>query len=149
MELAFASEDNEFREQVRTWLAENAPKDRRPRIGVPMREYDLAWQRKQFDAGWAGIAWPVEYGGRGLSLSQQLIWHEEYARTGMAPIDSRFVGLAHAGPTLMARATPEQQSAHLRPILRGDVVWCQGFSEPEAGSDLASLRTRAEVDGDQ
>ncbi len=114
-----------------------------------MREFDLAWQRVQWDAGWAGIAWPEEYGGRGLSLIQQLIWFEEYARTGLPAIDSRFVGLSHAGPTLIARASDEQKAAHLRPILRGDVLWCQGFSEPEAGSDLASLRTRAEVDGDE
>ncbi len=114
-----------------------------------MRDYDLVWQRRQYDAGWAGIGWPEQYGGRGLSLAQQLIWHEEYARTGLPPIDSRFVGLAHAGPTLMARATEEQRAYHLPRILRGDVVWCQGFSEPEAGSDLASLRTKAVVDGDQ
>ncbi|MDQ1679537.1 MAG: hypothetical protein QOI42_396, partial [Frankiaceae bacterium] len=73
----------------------------------------------------------------------------EYAKLGMPPIDARFVGLSHAGPTLIARADHEQQAAHLAPILRGDVVWCQGFSEPEAGSDLASLRTRAVVDGDE
>jgi alkylation response protein AidB-like acyl-CoA dehydrogenase len=113
-----------------------------------MRDHDLAWQRLQFEAGWAGIAWPVEYGGQGLSLTQQLIWHEEYARTGLIPLDSRFVGLAHAGPTLIARARDDQRAAHLPAILSGDVVWCQGFSEPEAGSDLASLRTRAIVDGD-
>jgi alkylation response protein AidB-like acyl-CoA dehydrogenase len=149
MDLAFSKEENDFRDEVRTWLAENAPTERRPRFGTAMREFDLAWQRKQYEAGWAGIAWPVEYGGRGLSLTQQLIWYEEYAKLGMREIDARFVGLAHAGPTLMTRATPEQQAAHLPPILRGDVVWCQGFSEPAAGSDLASLRTRAVVDGDE
>ena len=149
MDLAFSAEDDEFRQRVRTWLSEHAPTERRPRHGQAMREYDLAWQRLQFDAGWAGVAWPEQYGGRGLPLSQQLIWHEEYARTGLLPIDCRFVGLAHAGPTLMARATEEQRTFHLPKILRGDVVWCQGFSEPEAGSDLASLRTKAVVDGDQ
>ncbi len=147
MDLAFTTADDEFREEVRTWLVEHAPKERRPPGGRAMREFDLAWQRVQWDAGWAGIAWPEEYGGRGLSLTQQLIWFEEYARTRLPAIDSRFVGLSHAGPTLIARATDEQKAAHLRPILRGDVVWCQGFSEPEAGSDLASLRTRAEIDG--
>jgi alkylation response protein AidB-like acyl-CoA dehydrogenase len=149
MDLAFSVEDDAFRAEVRTWLAENAPRGRRPRTTAEERDVDLAWQRKQFDAGWAGIAWPTEYGGRGLSLTQQLIWHEEYARTGLAPIDTRFVGLAHAGPTLMARAAEEQKQFHLPKILRGDVVWCQGFSEPEAGSDLASLRTRAVIDGDE
>ncbi len=148
MELQFTKAEQEFRDEVRTWLSEHVPRERRPRDLRAARDFDLAWQRTQYDAGWAGIAWPVEYGGRGLSLTQQLIWFEEYARTGLVSIDSRFVGLAHAGPTLIARATPEQQAQHLPPILRGDVVWCQGFSEPEAGSDLASLRTRAIVDGD-
>ena len=149
MDLAFSTEDDEFRDEVRTWLAENTPSERRPRAGQGVRDYDLAWQRLQHDAGWAGISWPVEFGGRGLPLTQQLIWFEEYARTGMRGIDSRFVGLSHAGPTLIARATDEQRSFHLPKILRGDVIWCQGFSEPEAGSDLASLRTRAVVDGDE
>ena len=149
MQLAFSAEDVDFRDNVRTWLAEHAPRERRPKGGSAMREFDLAWQREQFDAGWAGIAWPVEFGGRGLPLTQQLIWYEEYAKLGMKAIDTRFVGLSHAGPTLIARASPEQQANHLPSILRGDVVWCQGFSEPEAGSDLASLRTRGERDGDE
>ena len=149
MDLRFSPEDNAFREEVRTWLAANVPTDRRPKRGPEMREYDLAWQRKLYDAGWGNVAWPIEYGGRDLPLIQQLVWFEEYARTGMRPIDTRFVGLAHAGPTLMARATDEQKSFHLPKILKGEVVWCQGFSEPEAGSDLASLRTKAVVDGDQ
>ena len=149
MDLAFSADDAEFRTEVRAWLTEHVPKQRRPRVGLAARQYDLDWQRAQYDAGWAGVSWPVEYGGRDLSLTRQLIWYEEYARTGLRPIDTRFVGLAHAGPTLMARATDEQRAYHLPRILRGDVVWCQGFSEPEAGSDLASLRTRAVVDGDQ
>jgi alkylation response protein AidB-like acyl-CoA dehydrogenase len=149
MDLAFSREDNDFREEIRTWLQEHAPTERRPRAGKAMRDYDLAWQRLQWEAGWAGIAWPVEYGGRGLPLTQQLVWYEEYARMGLKPIDTRFVGLAHAGPTLIARATSEQQAFHLPKILQGDVVWCQGFSEPEAGSDLASLRTHGLVDGDE
>jgi alkylation response protein AidB-like acyl-CoA dehydrogenase len=149
MQLAFTKDEDLFRNEVRTWLSENSPRDRRPRDVVGMRAFDCAWQRKQFDAGWAGISWPVEFGGRGLSLMQQLIWHEEYARTGLPPIDSRFVGLSHAGPTLMARGDDTQRAGHLSKIVRGDVVWCQGFSEPEAGSDLASLRTKGEVDGNE
>jgi alkylation response protein AidB-like acyl-CoA dehydrogenase len=149
MDLQFSAEDVAFRDEVRTWLTEHAPTKRRPRVGAELRDYDLGWQRTMYEAGWGGVAWPVEYGGRDLPLTQQLIWYEEYARTGMRPIDLRFVGLAHAGPTLMARATEEQRAYHLPRILRGEVVWCQGFSEPEAGSDLASLRTKAVVDGDQ
>jgi alkylation response protein AidB-like acyl-CoA dehydrogenase len=114
-----------------------------------MREYDLAWQRAQWDGGWAGIAWPEQYGGRGLSTLQQLIWHEEYARTGMPSIDACFVGLSHAGPTLITRGSEQQKGFHLPRILRGEDVWCQGFSEPGAGSDLAAVSTRAEPDGDE
>ncbi len=149
MDLSFSTEDNEFRDEVRTWLKANAPTGRRPKESHAMREFDLAWQRTMHAAGWGGVAWPVDYGGRDLPLTQQLIWYEEYARTGLAPIDSRFVGLAHAGPTLMLRSSEEQKQFHLPKILGGEVIWCQGFSEPEAGSDLASLRTRAVVDGDE
>ncbi|WP_371541522.1 acyl-CoA dehydrogenase family protein [Streptomyces sp. NBC_00554] len=149
MDLGFSPQETEFRDEVRTWLRENAPRGTRPSDGSAMREHDLAWQRRQWDGGWAGISWPEEYGGRGLSLIQQLIWYEEYALAGQPGIDSCFVGLNHAGPTLMARASEQHKAAHLRPILRGDVVWCQGFSEPDAGSDLGSLSTRAEIDGDE
>jgi len=147
MDLAFSADDDAFRDEVRTWLTEHAPSERRPHDLHAARDYDLAWQRLQYEAGWAGIGWPVAFGGRDLPLTRQLIWYEEYARTGLPPIDARFVGLSHAGPTLIARGTDEQRADHLLPILRGDVVWCQGFSEPDAGSDLASLRTRAVVDG--
>jgi alkylation response protein AidB-like acyl-CoA dehydrogenase len=149
VDLRFPAADIAFREEVRAWLAENAPKEPRPRDGSAVRDYDLAWQRTMYEAGWGGISWPVAYGGRALSLTHQLIWYEEYARTGIRPLDTRFVGLNHAGPTLMARASDEQKAYHLPRILRGEVAWCQGFSEPEAGSDLASLRTRAVRDGDE
>ena len=149
MNLDFSVEDRSFRDEVRTWLHENAPTEPRPRMGQAMREFDMDWLHRRWEAGWAGISWPPEYGGRGLSLTQQLIWHEEYARLGLIDIDSSFVGINHAGPTLITRATDEQKLYHLPRILRGEVVWCQGFSEPEAGSDLASLRTRAVVDGQE
>ncbi|HEX3566133.1 MAG TPA: acyl-CoA dehydrogenase family protein [Acidimicrobiales bacterium] len=149
MDLQFSDDDVQFRDQVRTWLQEHAPTEQRPHDRQALREYDLAWQRTQWEGGWAGISWPTEYAGRGASLTQQLIWYEEYGALGLPGIDACFVGLNHAGPTLMARSTEEQKSFHLPPILRGDVVWCQGFSEPGAGSDLASLSTRAVVDGDE
>jgi alkylation response protein AidB-like acyl-CoA dehydrogenase len=147
--LDFSTEDRAFRDEVRTWLHDNAPTERRPRSGRAMREFDMDWLHRRWEAGWAGISWPAEYGGRGLSLTQQLIWHEEYARLGLPDIDSSFVGINHAGPTLINRATDDQKRYHLPRILRGEAVWCQGFSEPEAGSDLASLRTRAVVDGQE
>src|SRR5437899_5181322 len=138
MDLTFSDGDIRFREEVRTWLHEHAPREQRPHDRRAMREFDLAWQRTQWEGGWAGISWPEEYGGRGLPLVQQLIWYEEYGRLGLPGIDARFVGLSHAGPTPIVRAPPEQRAYHPPKILQGDVVWCQGLSEPEAGSDPPS-----------
>jgi alkylation response protein AidB-like acyl-CoA dehydrogenase len=149
VDLDFSAGQRDFREEVRGWLAEHRPAAPRPSDPTGIRAYDTAWQRTQYDGGWAGISWPREYGGRGLSLLEQLIWYEEYGRAALSSLDSTFVGLNHAGPTLIQCATPEQKAAHLLPILRGDALWCQGFSEPEAGSDLASLRTRGLIDGDE
>jgi alkylation response protein AidB-like acyl-CoA dehydrogenase len=148
VDLDFSTEQRDFREEVRSWLAEHKPTTPRPSSAAGIRAYDTGWQRTQYEGGWAGISWPQEYGGRGLSLLEQLIWYEEYGRARLPSIDGTFVGLNHAGPTLIQCATPEQKAAHLPPILRGDALWCQGFSEPGAGSDLASLRTRAVIDGD-
>jgi alkylation response protein AidB-like acyl-CoA dehydrogenase len=149
VDLDFSPEQLQFRDEVRTWLGEHAPREQRPEEPTAMREFDTCWQRTQWEGGWAGIAWPEQYGGRGLTLVQQLIWYEEYARAGLPGIDACFVGLSHAGPTLMTRASEEQREYHLPRILRGEVVWCQGFSEPGAGSDLAALSTRAVIDGDE
>lgn len=149
MNLDLSVDDQDFRDEARVWLEENVPTERPPFDLTELREYDCSWQRTQYDAGWAGINWPKEYGGRGLSLTQQLIWHELAAMAGAPEIGSCFVGMNHAGPTLIARASEQQRAEHLPPILRGDVIWCQGFSEPDAGSDLASLRTRGEIDGDE
>ena len=126
----------------------NVPREERPTHGQAMRDFDVAWQRTQFDGGWAGISWPAEYGGRGLSIIQQMIWTQEYAAAAAPYAGCCYVGLNHGGPTLIVRGTPEQQAEHLPQILSGDTLWCQGFSEPNAGSDLASLRTSAVIDGD-
>jgi alkylation response protein AidB-like acyl-CoA dehydrogenase len=139
---------DQFRQECRDWLADNVPRLPRPADGLALRDYDLAWQRTQYEGGWAGVSWPKEYGGRGLSVLEQLIWHEEYARAGAPPSASMFVALSHAGPTLIVQGTEAQKQRHLPTILRGEENWCQGFSEPGAGSDLASLTTRAVVDGD-
>ncbi|HTO41625.1 MAG TPA: acyl-CoA dehydrogenase family protein [Rhizomicrobium sp.] len=150
MKLRFSEEDEAFRARVRAWLSQNAPEVRRPAEGPGVRAYDLSWQRKLYDGGWAGIHWPTEYGGQGLSLLQQLIWHEEHALAATPDmLSSRtFVGLNHGGPTLIINASEEQKRQHLPRILRGEVVWCQGFSEPGAGSDLAGIRTRGRIEGD-
>ena len=148
MDLVLSPELREFQEEVRTWLRENVPTEPRPPLSPEARQFDLAWQRKQFDGGWAGISWPVEYGGRGLSLLQQMIWYEEMAWAGAPYIGVCFVGINHAGPTLIARANEDLKSFHLPKILRGEVAWCQGFSEPGAGSDLAGLSLKGEIDGE-
>jgi alkylation response protein AidB-like acyl-CoA dehydrogenase len=151
MDLRYAPQDEEFRSEVREWLSKEVPAHGPPPPPgdwPARRKYDTAWQRKLFDAGYAGLAWPVAFGGRGLPVTQQLVYLEEYARADAPYISVNFVGLMHAGPTLVAEGTDEQRRMHLPRILRGDSVWCQGFSEPGAGSDLASLSTRARRDGD-
>jgi alkylation response protein AidB-like acyl-CoA dehydrogenase len=111
--------------------------------------FDKAWQRQLFDAGWAGINWPREYGGRGLSIVQQVIWLEEYAKAHAPWIGANFVGVNHGGPTLIMNASEAQKSYHLPRILRGEAIWCQGFSEPGAGSDLAGIKTKARIEGNE
>jgi len=152
MDLDLTDEEQAFREEARTWLREHLPTEPRPPEGREMREFDLAWQRTLYEGGWAGISWPTEYGGRGLSDIQQMIWYEEFARAD-PPFtlnnSCTFVGNLHGGPTLIACGDEQQKSTHLPRILRGEEVWCQGFSEPGAGSDLASLTTRGEIDGDE
>jgi alkylation response protein AidB-like acyl-CoA dehydrogenase len=139
-----------FRREARQWLEVNTPAGPPPEDGPASREYVLAWLKTQARGGWTGIAWPREVGGRGLSVLEQIVWFEEYARAAApSPLDASFVGLNHAGPTLIACGTPEQKAFHLPRILAGDVIWCQGFSEPGSGSDLASLKTRGRLEGDE
>lgn len=148
MKYDFSEQDQAFRVEVRAWLEEVVPKAARPSGGAAAREYDLAWQRTQHAGGWAGISWPREYGGRGLTLGQQMIWHEESARAGAPAVGCLQIALNHAGPTLLALGNEAQKAFHLPRILAGEVVWCQGFSEPDAGSDLAAIRTRGVVEDD-
>jgi alkylation response protein AidB-like acyl-CoA dehydrogenase len=139
-----------FRQQARKWLEANVPAEPSPEDGPASRDYVLSWQRAQAAGSWAGIAWPKEVGGRGLSVLEQIVWFEEYARAGApSPLNASFVGLNHAGPTLIACGSPEQKAFHLPKILAGEVIWCQGFSEPGAGSDLGSLKTRGRVEGNE
>ena len=144
MVLDYDQDDVAFWEEVRDWLQTNAPRERRPEAGPEMRAFLLAWQPRQYDGGWAGLAWPKEPGEQGLSL----IWHEEYAAAKAPPIGCLFVAMNHGGPTLIAWGTDAQKAFHLPKILKGESVWCQGFSEPGAGSDLASISSRAVIDGD-
>lgn len=137
-----------FRDEVRTWLGANVPSEPRPDDGPELREFDVEWQRRQYEGGWAGIDWPAEYGGRGLSLVEQVIWYEEVCRARAPENSILAAGLNQIGHTLMLNATHDQKATYLPSILRGEVVWCQGFSEPNAGSDLASLQTKGVIDGD-
>jgi alkylation response protein AidB-like acyl-CoA dehydrogenase len=149
VDLNYSESDIEFRARAREWLSLNVPKTQRPAHGHAAAQFDRDWQRKLFDHGWAGINWPKAFGGLGLSGLQQVIWYEELARA-RAPhhINTSYVALMHAGPTLIARGTDAQKAFHLPRILSGESLWCQGFSEPNAGSDLAALKTRGVVDGD-
>ncbi|MFG2561178.1 acyl-CoA dehydrogenase [Streptomyces sp. NPDC048496] len=151
MDLADTDEEQEFRARLREWLAAvlpGLPAKPGPDDWPGRRAYDTAWQRMLYDAGYAGLHWPVDAGGRGATPTQHLIFLEETERAGAPYIGANFVGLLHAGPTIAAEGTAGQRARWLPPVLRGDEIWCQGFSEPEAGSDLASLRTRAVRDGD-
>ncbi len=155
MHIGFSPADEAFRDEVCAWMKANlvgeftvlhgrgGPGDEMEDM-LPLRE---AWERKLADGGWTCTSWPTEHGGRGLSIPQQLIWHEEYARAG-GPGRLGHIGETLLGPTLIELGTDEQKRRFLPPIRRAEVLWCQGYSEPEAGSDLAGVRTRAVLDGD-
>jgi alkylation response protein AidB-like acyl-CoA dehydrogenase len=140
-----------FRAQLREWLETELPKlpDPPGRDDWPARvRYDTDWQQRLFEGGYAGMSWPKGYGGRDAPPGEQLIFLEETTRARAPYVGVNFVGTLHAGPTLIAEGTEEQKAKHIPKILRGEQVWCQCFSEPGAGSDLAGLQTRAVLDGD-
>nr|WP_040926271.1 acyl-CoA dehydrogenase family protein [Saccharomonospora marina] len=145
----------EFRDEVRTWLAENLTGEFAALrgLGGPGREHEafeerLAWERHLAAAGWTCVGWPVEHGGRGATLEQQVIFHEEYARAN-APAKVSHLGQELLGPTLIAFGTPQQQRRFLPKIVSVEELWCQGYSEPGAGSDLAAVSTTARLEGDE
>lgn len=147
--------DAEFRARLRNWFNAN-PGPEKPPLARPGQ--DLAaehlreqreWQQRLHAAGLAGLAWPVVYGGQGATAMQQLIFHEEHQRVGGRGGEPFLVAVSHAGPTIIARGTEEQRREWLPPILRGESIFAQCFSEPGAGSDLAAVSTRAVVDGDE
>jgi alkylation response protein AidB-like acyl-CoA dehydrogenase len=152
VDFADSPDDARFRAGLRGWLAANRP-DRSERVPhddaslADEFEFLRAWQRRLHDAGYVGLLWPREYGGRGAPPTQQAILNEELARVRAPQLLNR-VGVNNAGPTLIAHGTEDMKRSLLRPILTGDEVWCQLFSEPNAGSDLAAVRTRAERCGD-
>jgi alkylation response protein AidB-like acyl-CoA dehydrogenase len=146
MDLTFSDGELAFRDELRAWFAANDPGTEPTGDEDAHYHWRRAFQRRLADDGWAAVHWPVEYGGRGATLTESAIFFEELGRAG-APLPANVLGLLLAGPTIMAWGTPEQKERHLAPILTAEEIWCQGFSEPDAGSDLAAVKTRAVRDG--
>jgi alkylation response protein AidB-like acyl-CoA dehydrogenase len=152
MDFAYSPEDEGFRRELRAWLAAHRPAraERVPHDAASLASevaFLRDWQHRLYDAGYVGLLWPRAYGGRGAAPTQQAILNQELARARAPQLINR-VGVNNTGPTLIAHGTEEQKRRLLPPILTGQEIWCQLFSEPDAGSDLAALRTRAEADGD-
>jgi alkylation response protein AidB-like acyl-CoA dehydrogenase len=153
MDFHFTPEQEAFRQELRTWLAAHVPpvtqqlRHWQPQASPSDLEFLKAWQKTVYEGGWAGVSWPKEYGGRGASLVERMIFDEEMA-AHKAPALLNVLGLEIVGPTLIVHGTEAQKRAHLPKILSGEEIWCQGFSEPSSGSDVGSLRTRAVEQGD-
>jgi alkylation response protein AidB-like acyl-CoA dehydrogenase len=141
LDLTLSPSESEFRDELRAWLEANHPGPA-PRGDDDSFDFAIAWQKKLHDGGWTGLSWPKEYGGRGATLIEQAIFNEEIARAS-APSPANVLGLVMGGPVVITHGTQEQKERYLEPILTADEIWCQGFSEPESGSDLASLKTKA------
>jgi alkylation response protein AidB-like acyl-CoA dehydrogenase len=152
MDLSYPPETEPFRREIRTWLADHLPEG----WGTPgftmtpeeRRAFNRSWTEQLFAGGWICASWPEEYGGKGLSLMESVVLNEEFARA-QAPLRADFFGDTLVGPTILQWGSEEQKRQFIPGILDGSISWCQGFSEPDAGSDLASLQTRAELDGDE
>ena len=152
MDFGYTPEQEAFRSQVRTWLEANQP----PPLSSEEKENltdDLLWERgktwhkKLHEGGWAGISWPKKYGGRCATFIEQVIFGQELARLNLS-VGINVLGIIMTGPALMQWGTEEQKARYLKPILSADEIWCEGMSEPAAGSDLANIQTRADADGD-
>jgi alkylation response protein AidB-like acyl-CoA dehydrogenase len=141
VDLTLSPSEESFRDELRSWLEENHPGEE-PSGDEAGFEFRREWQKQLHAAGYAGLSWPEEFGGRGATLVEQAIYGEEMARA-KAPSPANVLGLAMGGPVVIAHGTDEQKRRYLEPILSGEEIWCQGFSEPESGSDLASLKTKA------
>jgi alkylation response protein AidB-like acyl-CoA dehydrogenase len=155
MQLKDTPEQSTFRNEVKDWIAENLPKDWEKFADSQTENTDQwmtflkEWQHRLNDAGWAGLSWPTEYGGRGASLDQQLIFTEEMAKARVPNLINVSIGLELVGPAIIHHGTEQQKRRYLPKILSAEEIWSQGFSEPGAGSDLASLQTRAVQEGDR
>jgi alkylation response protein AidB-like acyl-CoA dehydrogenase len=147
VDLTFSESERAFRDELRAWLDSHDPGPEPAGDEDAHYTWRRDFQRALADGGWAAVHWPVEYGGRGATIIESAIFFEELARAG-APLPANVLGLLLAGPTIMSWGTAEQKDRFLAPILTAEEIWCQGFSEPDAGSDLASVKTRATRDGD-
>ncbi len=147
MDFNDTTEEAEFRREASQWLAENVPSDEE-RQGLSLLQFAKLWQKRKYDAGWACIGWDPKYGGRGASAIDQVIWSQEEGRYDV-PANFFVIGQGMMAPTLMAFAQPKHLNRYLPKLASGEEIWCQMFSEPAGGSDLAALRTKAELDGDQ
>ncbi|HEY6417385.1 MAG TPA: acyl-CoA dehydrogenase family protein [Candidatus Binataceae bacterium] len=153
MDFNYSPEQEKYRMEVRAWLEANQPP---PLTEAEKQKSDdeflwqrvKAWHTKLYKAGWAGLTWPKEYGGRGATFVEQVIYQQELGRLGLPP-GANVLGVIMTGPALMQWGTDEQKKRYLQPILAGDEIWCEGMSEPGAGSDLGALQTRADLKGDE
>jgi len=152
MDLTYPPEAEAFRKDIRAWLEEHLPEGWfTPGFTLSdaeRRDFNQSWPATLFEGGWICAGWPTEYGGRGLSLLEQVVLNEEFAKAG-APMRADFFGDTLVGPTILQWGTEEQKRQFIPGILQGAITWCQGFSEPDSGSDLASLKTSAVLDGDE
>lgn len=153
MDFNYSPEQEAYRQQVRAWLEANQPPpltpEERERIDEDLLwERNKRWHKKLYAGGWAGLSWPTEYGGRGATFIEHMIFQQELARLGL-PMGINVLGIIMTGPALMQWGTDEQKARYLKPIIMADEIWCEGMSEPGAGSDLAAIQTRAELVGDE
>jgi alkylation response protein AidB-like acyl-CoA dehydrogenase len=152
MDLNYPPEAETFRKEIRAWLEENLPtgwfEPGFTMVNEERQQFNETWTKKLFAGGWICAGWPVEYGGKGLSLMDQVVLNEEFAKAN-APMRADFFGDTLVGPTILQWGTDEQKQEFIPGILNGSIAWCQGFSEPNSGSDLASLKTSAVLDGDE
>src|SRR5699024_7327646 len=154
MEFSFTKEEEKFRMELRVWLEENLPEgwlEGKEDLPTDLEEYSTYlrnWQRKLYEGGWAAIAWPKEHGGRDASLMEEIIYHQEMVRVDAPPLIN-YIGIHMVGPTLIESGSEKQKEKYIKKMLTGEEVWCQGYSEPNAGSDLAAITTRAVKKDDQ
>ena len=154
MDFSFTEQEEAFRAELQSWLHENLPAGwlegnrQLPEDEGAYKQFLKDWQYKLYAGGWAAIAWPKQYGGREASLVEEIIYHQEMAKVS-APPSVNYVGLHMVAPTLMQIGTAEQKEKYIEKIATAEEIWCQGYSEPNAGSDLSAIQTKAEKVGDK